>query len=101
MGYSLMEIIWTADQYPNEIFDIEIRQDCYEIIDALVNGRAHSSNVILINNVRKLWRNAAEKVNVRHMNLYHIYAHGRGETSDPWKDLAGTVAKKVVGGFAL
>ena len=28
VGYSLLEIIWTADENPNEIFGIEVRQDC-------------------------------------------------------------------------
>ena len=33
------------------------------------------------------------------MNVYHVYAHGRGETTVPWNELADTVAKKAIDGF--
>ena len=37
--------------------------------------------------------------NVRQLDIYHIYAHGRGNTSGPWNDLADTLAKKAVDGY--
>ena len=33
------------------------------------------------------------------MNVYHVYANGRGDNLDPWNDLADIIAKKAAGGF--
>ena len=94
-----MGIIWTAENHPNEIMDIEIRQGCFEVLDVLVNNRGYSAHVVLINEVRKLWKMAKEKGNIRQLDMYHIYAHGRGNYVDLWNGLADLIAKKAADGF--
>ena len=47
LAYAIMGILWTAEGQPNETFDIEIRQDCYEVLDVAVNGRQYTANVVL------------------------------------------------------
>ena len=56
LGDSITDIIWAAKNQPDEIMDIEIRQDCFEVLDVLVSDRAYSANIILINKFRKLWK---------------------------------------------
>ena len=56
LACTLKGIVWTAENSPNGKFEIEIRQDCFEVIDVLMNKRHYTTNVLLINEVRKLWR---------------------------------------------
>ena len=39
LAYTLMDILWTVEAQPEEMFDIEVRQDCYEVLDVIVNAR--------------------------------------------------------------
>ena len=65
LAYALMGVIWTAESNPDGIMDIEIRQDCFEVLDVIVNKRQYSANVVLINKVKGLWKTAQNKANIR------------------------------------
>ena len=99
LAYAIMDILWTVEGQPDKTFDIEIRQDCYEVLDVIVNGRNYTANVVLINKVKKLWNEAVKTKNIRNMDIYHIYAHGKARNIHPWNDMANLVAKKAVDGF--
>ena len=56
LAYAIMDILWTVEAQPNEIFDIELRQDCYEVLDVIVNAKSYNTNVPLIDKVKELWK---------------------------------------------
>ena len=94
LAYALKDSLWMAKNNPDKRYAIEIRQDCFEVVDVLLNRRHYQTNVLLINTVRKSWKETKDLENIQQLDIYHLYAHGRGHNADPWNDLAGKLAKK-------
>ena len=94
----LEDALWDLTQHDGTI-EVEIRQDCHEILDCILSNGKDLLNGRLIAHAKRLWRRIIGSKRVISVGLYHVYSHGKGILSDRWNDHADAVAKKAADGF--
>lgn len=94
----LDDVVWDLGQH-GDTLEVEIRQDCHEILDCMLGVGTDLVNSRLITHAKRLWRRILGSKRVISVGLYHVYSHGKGVLSDRWNDHADAVAKKAADGF--
>jgi hypothetical protein len=94
----LEDVLWDLTEHDGAI-EVEMRQDCHEILDCILSNGKDLLNARLISHAKRLWRRVIGSKRVTSVGLYHVYSRGKGILSDRWNDHADAVAKKAADGF--